>query len=150
LGDMRSYNYIVDITPDIEGNQYRIQAIDFDQQSYEGRKNFYLPQYFKENNEVIKLGFRHLSRESVTQYQLEERSLIARIARTSKPRLNDLMKCLIKDKIPYPDKIEKLIAELKNHHNSKMFDACQCMGDLVLTNIKLVLQKEFKQSIFEL
>jgi hypothetical protein len=27
LGDMRSYNFVVDITPDIEGNQYRISAI---------------------------------------------------------------------------------------------------------------------------
>ncbi len=39
LGDMRSYNFVVDITPDIEDYQYRIRAIDFDQQSYEGRKN---------------------------------------------------------------------------------------------------------------
>ena len=46
---MRSYNCVVDITPDIEDYQYRIRAIDFDQQSYEGRKNLYLPQFFKEN-----------------------------------------------------------------------------------------------------
>ena len=38
LGDMRAYNYVIDITPDIEGNQYRMRAIDFDQQSYEGWK----------------------------------------------------------------------------------------------------------------
>ena len=44
LGDMRSYNFVVDITPDIEDYQYRIRAIDFDQQSYEGRKNLYVPQ----------------------------------------------------------------------------------------------------------
>ena len=50
LGDMRSYNFVVDITPDIEDYQYRIRCIDFDQQSYEGRKNLYLPQFFKENN----------------------------------------------------------------------------------------------------
>ena len=53
LGDMRSYNYVVDITPDIEGSQFRLRAIDFDQQSYEGWKSFYLPQYFKENNPII-------------------------------------------------------------------------------------------------
>lgn len=28
LGDMRSYNYVVDITPDIEGSQFRLRAID--------------------------------------------------------------------------------------------------------------------------
>lgn len=38
LGDMRSYNFVVDITPDVEDFQYRIRAIDFDQQSYEGKK----------------------------------------------------------------------------------------------------------------
>lgn len=43
LGDMRSYNYVFDITPDFEEVQFRIRAIDFDQQSYEGRRNLYLP-----------------------------------------------------------------------------------------------------------
>ena len=47
LGDMRSYNYIVDMTPDFEEIQYRVRPIDFDQQSYEGRRSFYLPQFFK-------------------------------------------------------------------------------------------------------
>ncbi|MEL7161340.1 MAG: hypothetical protein AAFN92_11345, partial [Bacteroidota bacterium] len=40
LGDMRAYNYVIDITPDIEGSQFRFRAIDFDQQSFEGRKSF--------------------------------------------------------------------------------------------------------------
>ncbi len=39
LGDMRSYNYVVDMTPDFEETQYRVRAIDFDQQSYEGSKS---------------------------------------------------------------------------------------------------------------
>ncbi|MBD0278432.1 MAG: hypothetical protein ICV81_10790, partial [Flavisolibacter sp.] len=61
LGDMRSYNFVVDITPDIEDVQYRIRAIDFDQQSYEGRKNMYLPQYFKENYPLVELTLKHLN-----------------------------------------------------------------------------------------
>ena len=36
LGDMRSYNYVVVITQDFDRIQYRLRAIDFDQQSYEG------------------------------------------------------------------------------------------------------------------
>ena len=39
LGDMRSYNYVVVVTPDFEGAQLRIRAMDFDQQSYDGRKS---------------------------------------------------------------------------------------------------------------
>jgi hypothetical protein len=37
LGDMRSYNFVVVITPDFEGSQIRIRAMDFDQQSHHGR-----------------------------------------------------------------------------------------------------------------
>src|SRR5687767_7549198 len=72
LGDMRSYNFVVDITPDIEDYQYRIRCIDFDQQSYEGRKNFYLPQFFKENNPLVELSLKHLNNDSIDQYRAEE------------------------------------------------------------------------------
>ena len=36
LGDMRSYNFVFVLTPDFEGWQVRIRAMDFDQQSYTG------------------------------------------------------------------------------------------------------------------
>jgi hypothetical protein len=77
LGDMRSYNFVVDITPDIEDFQYRIRAIDFDQQSYEGRKNIYLPQFFKENNALVLMTLQYLNPESIAQYQAEERTMMA-------------------------------------------------------------------------
>src|SRR4029079_18218242 len=69
LGDMRSYNFVVNITPDIEDYQYRIRAIDFDQQSYEARKNLYLPQFFKENFPLVDLTMQHLNKDSIEQYQ---------------------------------------------------------------------------------
>ena len=150
LGDMRAYNYIVDITPDIEGNQYRFRAIDFDQQSYEGRKSFYLPQYFKENNPIIYLGIKHLNSDTVRQYQFEERSLIARRARTSKARLNKLLNCMISDRLSTDKKMHQLQEDLIDHHNNEIFADCNSMGDLVLANIKLVLQKEFIQGIIDI
>lgn len=149
LGDMRAYNYIVDITPDIEGSQYRIRAIDFDQQSYEGRKSFYLPQYFKENNPIIYMGIELLKNEAVRQYQLEERSLIARRARTSKNRINKLINCMIEDRISSDDKVMQLREDLAQHHGNTIFDDCNTMGEIVLANLKLVLQKEFIQSVIE-
>jgi len=149
LGDMRSYNYIVDITPDIEGNQYRIRAIDFDQQSYEGWKSFYLPQYFKENNPIIEVGLKHLNPDTVTQYQLEERSLIARRARATRTRLNELLRCMVKDDISYQKKVHSLKEDLARHHKNNSFLECNSMGEIVLNNIRLVLQKEFTQSIIE-
>ena len=47
LGDMRSVNYVVDVTPDFEEVQYRVRPIDFDYQSYAGKRNMYLSQFSK-------------------------------------------------------------------------------------------------------
>jgi hypothetical protein len=55
LGDMRSYNFVVVVTPDFESAQVRIRAMDFDQQSYEGRMNFYRPQFFKDKRAARRL-----------------------------------------------------------------------------------------------
>lgn len=150
LGDMRAYNYIVDITPDIEGSQYRFRAIDFDQQSYEGWKSFYLPQYFKGNNPIIQMGMKHISPAAVAQYQLEERSLIGLRAKSSSGRLSSLLKCMINDSISFPQKISRLKEELAHHHRNNRFLSCKNMGEIVFTNIELVLQKEFKQSIIDI
>lgn len=146
LGDMRSYNYVIDITPDIEGSQYRFRAIDFDQQSYEGKKSFYLPQYFKENNPIIFLGIKHMTPETVKQYQLEERSLIATRLKGSRQRLNNLLKVMVNDSISQIDKITQLREELALHHNNDRFHKCKNMGEIVMTNLELLLEKDFRQS----
>ena len=150
LGDMRSYNFIVDITPDIEGSQFRMRAIDFDQQSYEGRKSFYMPQYFKENNPIIFLGMRHMGPDTVRQYQLEERSLIGRRIKADRSRVNEFLRVMIEDRISFQDKVDGLKEELGYHHKSKRFESCQTMGDIVLCNLDLLLDKEFNQSIVSL
>jgi hypothetical protein len=149
LGDMRAYNYVVAVTPDIEGSQFRLRAIDFDQQSFEGRKNFYLPQYFKENNPIIFLGMAHMEPETVKQYQLEERSLIAARARVESGRLAELLAIMRTDEISFQDKVASLRAELAAHHDNPVFLGCRTMGEIVAANINLVLHKEFKQSILE-
>jgi hypothetical protein len=150
LGDMRSYNYVVDITPDIEGSQFRIRAIDFDQQSYEGWKSFYMPQYFKENNPIIFLGIEHMNPATVTQYQMEERSLIAVRAKSERTRLNDLFEVMVNDQLSFPQKVELLKEELSQHHKNNAFHNCKNMGEIILTNIQLLLKKEFKQSLIDL
>jgi hypothetical protein len=146
LGDMRSYNYVVAVTPDIEGAQFRLRAIDFDQQSYEGRKNFYLPQYFRENNPIIFLGIEHMEPETVNQYQLEERSLIAARARVEWARLSELLTIMRTDQLSDDEKVSKLRAELAAHHENDVFLQCRTMGEIIDANISLLMQKEFKQS----
>jgi hypothetical protein len=146
LGDMRAYNYVVDITPDIEGSQFRFRAIDFDQQSYEGRKSFYLPQYFKENNPIIFLGIEHMANATVRQYQLEERSMIAARIKASPRRIREILGIMSRDEISKPEFIHQLRDELGQHHDSTAFSGLQTMGDVLRVHLQLLLAKEFTQS----
>jgi hypothetical protein len=141
LGDMRSYNFVIDITPDIEDYQYRIRAIDFDQQSYEGRKNLYLPQFFKENYAFVDLCLKHLNNETIAQYQAEERTLITFRLASSRYRIKELFDIMAKDEISTPEKIAQLKHELGEHLNTKLFAKCQSMGQVVKRHLKQILQK---------
>ena len=69
LGDMRSYNFVFVLTPDFEGWQVRIRAMDFDQQSYSGRRSFYLPQFFRENLALVQFCTSLLDLKTAHQYQ---------------------------------------------------------------------------------
>ena len=141
LGDMRSYNFVVDITPDIEGNQYRIRAIDFDQQSYEGRRKFYLPHFFKENNVLVNLGIKYINETTMRQYQEEERSLISHRVRASTARLNELLDVMRPEQISPPEKVISLAAELGNHHNSTAFKNCHTMGQILTEHLNVMLTR---------
>ncbi len=141
LGDMRSYNFVIDITPDIEDYQYRIRAIDFDQQSYEGRKNLYLPQFFTENYPYVDLCLRHLNKESIAQYQAEERTLITFRLASARYRIKELLDIMSKDEISLPAKIAQLKNELNAHLHTQSFTKCQSMGQIVKRHLKQTLQK---------
>lgn len=141
LGDMRSYNFVVDITPDIEDYQYRIKCIDFDQQSYEGRKNFYLPQFFKENFPFVELSMKHLNKDSISQYQTEERTRMAMRIASSRRRIKDLLDIMCQDKISTPEKIKELAYELAEFHHNESFLKCTSAGELVKENMKQLLRR---------
>ncbi len=53
----------------------------------------------------------------------------------------------IKDKLSDDEKVKLLKEELGYHHKTNDFDTCKNMGEIVLTNVELLLKKEFKQSI---
>ena len=141
LGDMRSYNFVIGITPDIEDYQYRIRCIDFDQQCYEGRKNLYLPQFFKENNSLVELSIAQLNKESIEQYQFEERTMITFRLVSSRYRIKQLIDIMTKDEISTPAKIAQLKNELNNFHHTAAFQKCKSMGDIVRTQLKQMLRK---------
>lgn len=137
LGDMHSSNFVVDLTPDFDEVYYRIRAIDFDQQSYEGRKSVYLPQYYTQNRTIIELGMKYMTPESVRQYQIEERSLIAGRLRVEKSRFNDLMAAMRPDTISPPANVVQLRESLARHHHTKEFLQAKTMGDLVWKSLEV-------------
>lgn len=139
LGDMRSYNYVIDMTPDFEQTQYRVRAIDFDQQSYEGNSKMYLPQFFKENNQVVRLCTELLNYPTMKQYQQEERTLIKRRIQAEGRRLNKLLEKMQGDQLSSADKIKELRSGLGDYHKSKAFEDCESMGELVRKNLEVAL-----------
>src|SRR4051812_14216995 len=145
LGDMRAYNFVVSITPDIEDVQYRIRSIDFDQQSYEGRKNFYLPQFFKENNVYVELVLNHLDKASINQYRAEEKTLMAFRVADSRYRLMDLFNIMCKDKISSQEKIDQLKQQLKEYFSNPKFLKSHSMGDIVKLNLKQTLLRNLRE-----
>lgn len=131
LGDMRSYNYVVSVTPDFDQDQYRIRAIDFDQQSYEGRRSFYFPHYFKENIDFVKMGMECLSVESVEQYKREERSFIAKRAKNEKIQLTKLLSIYEKDTISTEKHLNQLKKEIAEKEKNDTYLNAKSMGELV-------------------
>ena len=141
LGDMHSSNFVIDVTPDFEEIHYRIRAIDFDQQSYEGKKSIYLPQYFKQNNALIQLGIKHITSESMVQYQREERALIATRLKSSAKEISDILNSMEKDTISSPENIKSLKNELAKHFNDTSFLNCENMGQILRMNLQKVINK---------
>src|SRR5580698_772165 len=134
LGDMRSYNFVFVVTPDFEDSQLRIRAMDFDQQSYNGRKNFYRPQFFKENAALALFCTKHLRIETANQYQREEQTLMLQRAELAAARLGLLLGAMEHDPISSPEKIERLREALAEHYGRAEYLRCASMGALVREN----------------
>jgi hypothetical protein len=141
LGDMRSYNYIIDVTQDIEEEQFRVRPIDFDQQSFEGNLKVYLPQFYPENNDIVNLCMELLNPKTVKQYQNEERSLIGRRFHYSHEQIMRLITCMSSDTISTPGNISQLKKSLATHHKNPTFLKCKNMGEIVLQNILVLIEK---------
>jgi hypothetical protein len=141
LGDMHSSNFVIDVTPDFEDTHFRIRAIDFDQQSYEGKKSIYLPQYFKQNNAMIMLGVKHITNESMVQYQREERALIANRLKSSGTEIKDILVSMEQDIISTPENVYSLKYDLAQHYHNNAFLQCKNMGQLLRLSLLQVLNK---------
>jgi hypothetical protein len=127
------------MTPDFEQNQYRVRAIDFDQQSYEARRSFYFPQFFKNNLPVVNLCTRLINPETSSQYQREERTLIRRRFNFAPTRIKKIRQSMCQDRISSDEKVIQLRTELKRLHKDDRFLMCETMGEITFLNIALSL-----------
>ena len=140
LGDMRAYNFVAVVTPDFEGEQIRIRAMDFDQQSYDGRKNFYLPQFFKENVALALFCLKQLRLETANQYIREEQTLMLRRAELSAERISHLLHEMSRDPIAPIENVHELRRALSEHYQRSSYLRCESMGALVRENLESIRQ----------
>ncbi len=136
LGDMRSYNFVVVITPDFEGAQIRIRAMDFDQQTYEGRMNFYRPQFFKDNQPLVMYCLKHLNLETARQYQREEQVLMLQRTVMVEQRLGLLLAAMSEDQLAPEANLIQLREALAEHYKRPEYLSCKSMGELIIRNIE--------------
>ena len=139
LGDMRSYNYVIVPIHDFDHVEYKIRAIDFDQQCFEGKLKVYRPQFFKENYEMVQLVREKLTRNSVDQYKLEERSIVAKRILSSGNRIKKLRAIVKEDDISITENINMLKEHIHSLTLDVEFKKCTTMGqvlDLALSFVR--------------
>lgn len=140
LGDMRSYNYVIVPTFDFDQVQYRIRAMDFDQQCYEGNIKVYLPQFFKDNYPFVKMVEENLMPKSIEQYRKEERSMVAKRLKSSHDRVKQLLHCMKNDTISTAENVRKLKLGLNQYTNDKRFKGCTNMGEILTVAFDFVVR----------
>jgi len=138
LGDMRSYNYVIVPTHDFDSVVYKIRAIDFDQQCYEGKIKVYRPQFFKENKVMVDLVQSKLTVDSVNQYIVEERSIIAKRILSWGRRLKRLLDVCKEDTIAPTENMELLKTQLLELTGDINFRDSKTMGEVLIHALDFV------------
>jgi len=138
LGDMRSYNYVIVPTHDFDHIVYKIRAIDFDQQSFEGKFKVYYPQFFKENNKMVSLVSEKLQDSSIEQYKIEERSIVAKRILSSENRINQLINAMKHDTISTDKNVTLLKNQIFDFTLDVNFKKSNTMGEIIETALEFV------------
>ncbi|MFD0963780.1 hypothetical protein [Pseudofulvibacter geojedonensis] len=136
LGDIRAYNFIIEIIQDFDNVQYRMRSIDFDQQSYEGRKSLYLPQYFRDNIKLVNHAQEMLLPEISNQYAREERVAMRKRFLASRQRTKSLLRKMRRDNISTIEHINRLKKELGAYHKNEEFKNCKNMGEILTLHLE--------------
>ena len=138
LGDMRNDNFVVEVIPDFDELYFRLRAIDFDQQCYEGSVKIYMPQYFKENNPIINLGFKSMSSVLELQYQKEERTRLLVRVKAAGGQLEALVNAMRTEQLSSEENILNLRSGLSDLYGDRRFLEAKTMGDLLATSLEML------------
>ncbi|MBV6404650.1 MAG: hypothetical protein GFGODING_01404 [Flavobacteriales bacterium] len=139
LGDMRAYNFVVDVVQDFDQVQYRLRSIDFDQQCFEGRHRIYLPQFYKENLPFVALARTHIGPATAEQYAEEERSLLRKRYQVGAEQVEALLEVMHTEVISLPEHVALLRSELAAYHGCPDFKRCTTMGAVLQLQLKVML-----------
>lgn len=138
LGDMRAYNYVIIPIHDFDQVVYKIRAIDFDQQCFEGKFSVYRPQFFKENQPIMTLIREKLTSDSIRQYKIEERSIVAKRLISSERRIKMLVDEMKKMELSLAKNRDSLKAEIYKYTNDDAFLKCTSMGQIMEASLNYV------------
>jgi hypothetical protein len=148
LGDMRAYNYVIIPIHDFDQVVFRIRAIDFDQQCYEGNLKVYRPQFFKENYPMVKLVKEKLESSSIDQYKHEERAVLAKRIISAENRIKRLMKIMRSDTISTDAHVAQLQKELYNYTHDLNFKKAKSMGDIMSAAFEFITRNFKSTNLF--
>lgn len=149
LGDMRSYNYVVVITQDFDRIQYRLRAIDFDQQSHEGKPQVYRLESLPENDALTRMMHDVLPAASIDQYVKEERALLAKRAASEHERLRELLTCMQGDQLSTEGKVHELKSALHQLTGDVNFKRASGMGDILQAALDFVRRNYKGVNLFQ-
>lgn len=138
LGDMRNDNFVVEVIPDFDELYFRFRPIDFDQYCYEGDLKIYMPQFFKENNPIINLGFRSMSEVLELQYQKEERTRLLMRVKAAGHQLDELLKAMSCEELSTKENIIKLQNSLAELYKERDFLKEQTMGGIISVSLRML------------
>ena len=83
---------------------------------------------------------KYLNKDSIEQYQAEERTLIAYRMAASRYRIMDLLNIMILDTISTEEKKNQLKHEMADYFQHKAFTRCKSMGELVKQVLRYTLK----------
>ncbi|MCF6140880.1 hypothetical protein L1S34_06245 [Flavobacterium sp. K77] len=149
LGDMRSYNYVIVPIHDFDHVVYKIRAIDFDQQCYEGNFKVYRPQFFKENYPMVKLVKDKLQESSIEQYKDEERAVLAKRILSAENRINRLLEIMGEDKLAPEAHLQQLKMELYRYTNDMNFKKAKSMGTVMSAAFEFIIRNFKNTNLFK-